>query len=299
MEERQRPLKKAREIEALKQMKRKEQEANFTYATDKSGEYKYYTEGGSICKESYATKEKAWYGWDYTYKYEKGKGKEEYEKKCFCGSAAKMMMKSTCYGEHTVQFAGDFEALPGLLRALGMQVLMRFAAVFYGGSIFGVGGSGYLKLVPSGDITFRDFCDAQCFADKVVAEPPMLPPGTFWTLGEKGGCTEYRVGKFARFVEQERHKGVRQQYHHVSFGALLLRAIRLAKCDPEVLWEDFAREEKADAALWLSFLGLDLKTVPAVQQDLVKRAKQCIGSQHEWSFGTVVACLNPPEPTLL
>ena len=39
--------------------------------------------------------------------------------------------------------------------------------------------------------------------------------------------------------------------------------------------------------------------VPAVQQDLVKRAKQCIGSQHEWSFGTVVACLNPPEPTLL
>eukprot|EP00439_Symbiodinium_sp_Y106_P006758 s2081_g1.t1 len=75
--------------------------------------------------------------------------------------------------------------------------------------------SGYLKLVPSGDITFRDFCDAQRFADKVVAEPPMLPPG------------------------------IRQQYHHVSYGALLLRAIRLAKCDPEVLWEDFAREAAA------------------------------------------------------
>ena len=73
-------LAKARANEALKQKKRKQQEKGFKTPVDKGHEHKYYTEDGSIWKQNYKTGEKTWYNWDYKYKHEKGKGKEEYEK---------------------------------------------------------------------------------------------------------------------------------------------------------------------------------------------------------------------------
>ncbi|CAE7820173.1 unnamed protein product [Symbiodinium sp. CCMP2456] len=65
---------------AQKEAKRKEQEKGFKPPVDKSQEYKYYTEGGHIYRQSHKTGEKTWWNYDYKYKHQKGKGKEAYEK---------------------------------------------------------------------------------------------------------------------------------------------------------------------------------------------------------------------------
>ncbi|CAE7333081.1 unnamed protein product, partial [Symbiodinium sp. CCMP2456] len=79
-EERKRLLAKARADIAQKEAKRKEQEKGFKPPVDKSQEYKYYSEGGHIYRQSHKTGEKIWWNYDYTYKHQKGKGKEAYEK---------------------------------------------------------------------------------------------------------------------------------------------------------------------------------------------------------------------------
>ncbi|CAE7365513.1 unnamed protein product, partial [Symbiodinium sp. CCMP2456] len=79
-EERKRLLAKARADIAQKEAKRKEQEKGFKPPVDKSQEYKYYSEGGHIYRQSHKTGEKIWWNYDYKYKHQKGKGKEAYEK---------------------------------------------------------------------------------------------------------------------------------------------------------------------------------------------------------------------------
>ncbi|CAE7343994.1 unnamed protein product, partial [Symbiodinium sp. CCMP2456] len=79
-EERKKLLAKARADIAQKEAKRKEQEKGFKPPVDKSQEYKYYTEGGHIYRQSHKTGEKIWWNYDYKYKHQKGKGKEAYEK---------------------------------------------------------------------------------------------------------------------------------------------------------------------------------------------------------------------------
>ena len=56
-----------------------EKERDFVYPTDMSQEYKYYTEGGHIWRQSHARKEKGCD--DYVFEHEKGKGKDQYGKK--------------------------------------------------------------------------------------------------------------------------------------------------------------------------------------------------------------------------
>ncbi|CAE7312719.1 unnamed protein product [Symbiodinium sp. CCMP2456] len=79
-EEREKLLAKARANIAQKEAKRKEQEKNFKPPVDKSQEFKYYTEGGHIWRQSHETGEKIWWNYDFKYKHQKGKGKEAYEK---------------------------------------------------------------------------------------------------------------------------------------------------------------------------------------------------------------------------
>ena len=59
-EERKKLLAKARADIAQKEAKRKEQEKNFKPPVDKSQEFKYYTEGGHIWRQSHETGEKIW-----------------------------------------------------------------------------------------------------------------------------------------------------------------------------------------------------------------------------------------------
>ena len=79
--ERKELLAKARADIAAKEAKRKEQEQGFTPPIDKSHDWKFYIDKeGNVWKQNYITKEKIWWNYDYKYKHQKRKGKQEYEK---------------------------------------------------------------------------------------------------------------------------------------------------------------------------------------------------------------------------
>lgn len=76
--------------------------------------------------------------------------------------------------------------------------------------------SGHLKLAPgSSDLSFREFCDSEVLAEKMLAEEPLLGPG------------------------------LRQQYEHTSFGLLVHEACKLAGTSLETAWQRFADEANA------------------------------------------------------
>ena len=68
-------LAKARADIALKAAKSKDLEKGLKTPIDKSHEWKFYTENGSIWKQNYKTGEKIWWNYDYMYKHKKGKRK--------------------------------------------------------------------------------------------------------------------------------------------------------------------------------------------------------------------------------
>ena len=77
---------KAKIKKVIEELRRKatesnEKEKDFVYPTDMSQEYKYYTEGGHIWRQSHARREKEWWDDDYVFEHEKGKGKDQYGKK--------------------------------------------------------------------------------------------------------------------------------------------------------------------------------------------------------------------------
>ena len=79
--ERKELLARARADIAAKEAKRKEQEQGFTPPIDKSHDWKFYIDKeGNVWKQNYITKEKIWWNYDYKYKHQKRKGKQEYEK---------------------------------------------------------------------------------------------------------------------------------------------------------------------------------------------------------------------------
>lgn len=80
--------------------------------------------------------------------------------------------------------------------------------------------SGHLKLAPGGsELSFRDFCDMDVLAKKMVAEEPLLAPG------------------------------IRQQYQHTSFGLLVQEACKLANTNLSAAWKSFADEANATLLL--------------------------------------------------
>ncbi|OLP88204.1 hypothetical protein AK812_SmicGene30497 [Symbiodinium microadriaticum] len=79
-EEEKEPKKRPEQTQEEYDAERKEQERGLKTPLDKSHDWKFYTEGGSIWKQNYQTGEKIWWTYDFKYKHQKGKGKQEYEK---------------------------------------------------------------------------------------------------------------------------------------------------------------------------------------------------------------------------
>ena len=74
-------LAKARADIAAKEARRQEQERGLKTPIDKSHDWKFYIDKeGNVWKQNYKTGEKIWWTYDFKYKHQKGKGKQEYEK---------------------------------------------------------------------------------------------------------------------------------------------------------------------------------------------------------------------------
>ena len=74
-------LAKARADIAAKEARRQEQERGLKTPVDKSHDWKFYIDKeGNVWKQNYKTGEKIWWTYDFKYKHQKGKGKQEYEK---------------------------------------------------------------------------------------------------------------------------------------------------------------------------------------------------------------------------